>query len=109
GWGRSAGVVKIGGISVGGMSEPEARAALEAQFNSNLDNPIHLTANGKTFAVTPREAGASINSAATVKLAYDYGRSGSLWTRAQTWVRSAIHGHEVSAVVTIDQQALDAK
>jgi vancomycin resistance protein YoaR len=101
--------VKINGISAGGMTEPEARAALDARFSSYLDTPITLVGNGKTFTITPREAGVSFDSAGTINSAYDYGRSGPLWNRGQTWVRSTIRGHEINATITVDTALLDAK
>jgi vancomycin resistance protein YoaR len=101
--------VKINGISAGGMTEPEARAALDARFSSYLDTPITLIGNGKTFTITPREAGVSFDSAGTINSAYDYGRSGPLWNRGQTWVRSTIRGHEINATITVDTALLDAK
>src|SRR5215211_1817204 len=93
--------VKINGISAGGMTESEARAALDARFDTYLDTPITLVGNGKTFTITPRDVGVTIDSARTVSAAFDYGRSGPLWTRGQTWVRSTIRGHEVNATITV--------
>src|SRR5215211_3763145 len=73
--------VKINGVSAGGMTESEARAVLDAQFNAYLDTPITLVGNGKSFTITPREVGVSFDSSATVETAYDFGRSGPLWSR----------------------------
>jgi vancomycin resistance protein YoaR len=101
--------VTVSGVSVGGMSEAQARAALEERFAGYLDTKVELQGADQTFTITPREAGASIDSAQTAKLAFQYGRSGSLWNRAQTWVRSAVHGHEVAAVITVDSATLDAR
>jgi vancomycin resistance protein YoaR len=101
--------VKINGVSAGGMTESEARAALDAQFNAYLDTPITLVGNGKSFTITPREVGVSLDSAGTVRAAYDYGRSGPLWNRGQTWVRSTLRGHEFDAAITVDTAQLDAQ
>jgi vancomycin resistance protein YoaR len=101
--------VRINGIAVGGMNESEARAALDAEFNLYLDTPISLEANGQSFTVTPRELGVTLESAGTVREAIAYGRTGPLWSRGQTWVRSTIKGHEIEATISVDPTVLDAK
>jgi vancomycin resistance protein YoaR len=101
--------VKINGIAAGGMTESEARAALDAQFDSYLDTPITLEGNGKTFTITPREVGVTFDSSATVETAYEFGRTVPLWSRGQSWVRSTIRGHEFNATVSVDTALLEAK
>jgi hypothetical protein len=53
--------VRIAGIDVGGMTRPEALAALEGQVDAELDRQIQVAAGGETWTITPRDLGATAN------------------------------------------------
>ena len=99
--------VAVAGIDLSGMSEMEARDALDAGFASYMNGRLGLEHNGQLYAIRPAEAGMSIDTDATVERAMDVGRSGSLWERSQRWTRSLMRGADVPAVVSIDDARAD--
>jgi vancomycin resistance protein YoaR len=101
--------VELGGVRVGGMTESEANAALTAHFETYADTPMTLTAGDQTFTVTPREAGISLNREASARDAFEFGRSGSIWSRTVDWARGLLYGQEISPRIEVDIAQLDAK
>ncbi len=53
----------VGGVPVGGMTEPEARQALERGLAEEVKTPVSVSADGKTFELVPSEAGLSVDHA----------------------------------------------
>ena len=100
--------VSVAGVDVGGMTETEARDALDAGFASYMNGRLGLEHNGQLYAITPAEAGMALDTDATVARAMDIGRSGSLWGRSQRWAGSLLRGVDVPAVVTVDDARADA-
>jgi vancomycin resistance protein YoaR len=91
------------GIALGGLSQDEARAKLADAIKGRLDDPLKLTAGGKTYQVSPADAGLSVDVEATVSAA-GAGRSlspGRIW-------HVLTGGAPVEPVVTTDPGKLDA-
>jgi len=99
--------VKIGDVSVGGMSREDAATAVQERFDAYAGVPVSLVAAGEVFPVTPTEAGARLDRDATIAAAYGYGRDGSFWERSGNWARGLLHGATLSPFVTIDASQLD--
>lgn len=99
--------VSIAGIEVGGMTEAEARAAVDSRFDAYLAQPVTLTLNDKAFPVVPGASGVELDLDATVDRAFAFGREGSLWERTRSWARGLIRGTSVPAVVAVDDTRLD--
>ena len=99
--------VSVAGVEIGGMTETEARSALEGAYGDYLGQPIALTFEGAEYQVVPREAGLGLNIDATVDQAREYGRSGSIWARTQSWARSLLRGSSLPAVLTVDEARLE--
>lgn len=53
--------VQIDGVDVGGMTRAEAEAALAGSASSIVDRTIDVTAGGKTWHLTARELGVSVD------------------------------------------------
>src|SRR6266508_2705942 len=71
--------VQIAGVEVGGMTRGEANRALAGPIASILDRPIDVTVAGKTWHLTSRELGVSVDGTSPVDQAL--GLSGSYsWT-----------------------------
>ena len=91
------------GIPIGGLSESDAKAKLEAGLKDRLAQPIALKAGGSKFAVTPADAGLSVDLDATVAAA-GAGRSlapGRIWN-------GLTGGDAIEPVVTKDDAKLKA-
>ncbi len=97
--------VRIAGVELGGLDPAAARAALDAHFTTYAATPLTFTSAGETFAITPAEAGARLDSAGTVAAAMTWGREGSLWDRSRAWARALIHGQAIDPVIHLDPDA----
>jgi len=91
------------GIPLGGLSESDAKAKLEAGLKDRLAQPIAVKAGDSTYKVNPAEAGLTLDVDATVK-ATDAGRSlapGRIWN-------ALTGGDAVKPVVKKDDAKLQA-
>ena len=100
--------VAAGGVSLGGLSADDAAAALEEAFVAYAAEPLTIEADGAAFALTPADAGLSLDAAATVSRAMEWGRTGSLWERSQAWARGLTRGVAVPLVVDLDPVKAEA-
>ena len=94
--------ISVAGVSIGGLPPSEARGSLERHFAAYATTPLTLTAGEQTFQLTPREAGAILDSAATVEAAMAWGREGSLWDQSRAVARALVRGVTVAPVVALD-------
>ena len=93
--------VTVGDLDLSGMSAEEAASALDARFADYAHAPITLTADDRTFQLTPADAGAELDSAATVDAAMAWGRQGNLWEQSQAVARGLVRGVEIRPVVEL--------
>ncbi len=91
------------GISLGGLSEDDAKAKLQAGLKDRLVLPINVKAGAKTYQVKPAEAGLTLDVDATVAEA-GVGRS---LNPARIW-QSMTGGEAVQPVVARDEAKLKA-
>ncbi|GAB2594762.1 VanW family protein [Kribbella endophytica] len=91
------------GIDLGGLSEDEAKAKLQAGIDDRLKLPIKLKAGETTFQVKPADAGLSLDVDATVA---DAGAGRSL-NPARMW-QVMTGGDAVAPVVAQDEGKLKA-
>lgn len=75
--------VTIDGISVGGMSAKAARAKLQRHVAASMERPISVHRSGRTWMLTPRQAGVAVDVESSVRRAVDASREGSIFSR--TW------------------------
>ncbi len=73
--------VYIGSIYVGGMTEEEALAAIDAYVEAAGQAVFTLSAGEKSIEVTAGELGVYFSDTNVVKEALDVGRSGSIFKR----------------------------
>ena len=96
--------VTVVGIELGGLTPEQARAALDARFADYAATPLTLSAGERTFHLTPADAGARLDSAATVEAAMAWGREGSLWDQSRAWARALLRGVALPPAVTLDPE-----
>jgi len=97
--------VQVAGLDLGGLSPTDARARLEDHFAEYAGKPLTLTAGDQSFAVTPAEAGARLDSATTIEAAMNWGRQGSLWDQSRAWTRALLHGVAIPPAIHLDPDA----
>jgi vancomycin resistance protein YoaR len=93
----------IAGVHVGGMSPAEARTALEDGLADRADEPITVSVDGRTRAVSPDEAGLAVDYAASIAAA---GGERS-WHPGRLWDYYA-GGDDLEPVVTVAEDAMAA-
>ena len=97
--------VHVAGLDLGGLSAADARARLDAHFAEYAGRPLTLTAGDQAFQITPAEAGARLDSAATIAAAMNWGRQGSLWDQSRAWARALVHGVPITPAIHLDPDA----
>jgi vancomycin resistance protein YoaR len=101
--GKIPGDTTVLGVALGGLSEDEAKAKLDEALKGRLDDPIKLTAGGRTHTVKPSDAGLTVDVDATVTAA-GAGRSlspGRMW-------HVLTGGSPIDPVVVADDGKLEA-
>ena len=91
------------GIQIGGMSTPEATAALDKGLASNQTTAITVHSAKRTFPVLPKDAGLKFDTAATVAQASS--RTWNPFALLTGWFAT----REIQPVVTVDQDSLSAQ
>ncbi len=94
--------VSAAGVHLGGMTEVEARSALDDAWRAWAASPLVIEADGAERTLVPAEAGITLDLDASVDAAMAAGRDGSSWHRSQVWGRGLVAGIETPLVVTID-------
>jgi lipoprotein-anchoring transpeptidase ErfK/SrfK len=90
--------IRIGSVDVGGLSTDAARARVTQRLLKPLQVPVVISAAGKTFSLTAREAQIRANVEVMVNAALERGREGGILAR--TW--RGLTGGEVDAHVAPD-------
>ncbi|MEI7624706.1 MAG: L,D-transpeptidase/peptidoglycan binding protein [Actinomycetota bacterium] len=73
--------VMIGGVSVGGMTSAQARAALDAKLAPAINTPVVVEAEGRRFSLSPKQAKLAIDVQASINEAVAASRDGSIVER----------------------------
>lgn len=100
--------VTVGGVDVGGLSRSAARAQVRDTFSNAAASPILLVSDDQKFYIDPYASGISVDTEASLDAAFDYGRTGSIWSRTQAWAGALLHGHDVPMQLQVDTEKLDA-
>ena len=90
----------VAGVEVGGMTQDQARTALEDGLADRVDRQITVVHDGQTTTITPADAGLSVDYAASVA---DAGGEES-WSPDRLWTYFT-GGDDRDAVVDVDEPA----
>ncbi len=93
----------IAGVEVGGMTQDQARTALEDGLADRGDRTITVVHDGQSTTITPADAGLSVDYDASVA---DAGGEES-WAPGRLWTYFT-GGDDRDAVVDVDEPSLDA-
>ncbi len=72
----------VGGVDVGGMSEAEARAAVERELSQRLEQPVMLTYRDRRFELDPALVDVRTNAEELVRAAVAESREGNFLGRS---------------------------
>src|SRR5438477_10424439 len=73
--------VRIDGIAVGGLHEAAARRKVASELAVRLNRPVTVRSGGRSWQLSPREAGLKVDVANMVAQAMSASRGGSILTR----------------------------
>lgn len=93
---------KVLGVDVGGLSEAEAAAKLDAELGPAATDPVNATIGEDSVSIVPADAGLSFDAEATVD-----GYAGRIWNPV-TLILQFTGGPTLAPVIGVDQAALEA-
>ena len=97
--------VYVGDVEVGGMTQGEAREAVEGRASEMFDT-FTFRGAGEEFAMSGEDLGVDVDSAQSVKEAHSVSRSGGLLQRASDLLTSYMGEVRVDAEVGYDEEAV---
>jgi vancomycin resistance protein YoaR len=92
----------VAGVQLGGLSQAAAEARLREQLLPRAEEPISLTADGRSYSLRPGKAGISLDVAGTAAEAH----AERSFNPVQV-VRALVGGDEVAPKLTVDRKVLD--
>ncbi len=98
---------EVSGIEVGGLTEPELRAALEPDVDDRETDPVTFEFQDESYSLTAREVGYSIDLESTVETTLRRGREG-LPGDIATRIRSLRRGASYEFVRDANPDELEA-
>ncbi|MDH3731167.1 MAG: VanW family protein [Acidimicrobiia bacterium] len=98
---------EIEGLAIGGLGDEELRRSLEAMAESTEARPLHVIAPTRSFEGTAGEWGVRLDVDSTLDKAMAIGRDDPL-TSFTSWVTSWFSATQVTAVYTVDEEAVVA-
>ncbi len=103
---RIAAGVRVAGVNVGGLTDGQAAAKLEARARSLSGRPVVFTAGGRTWRLRPANLGVEVDWDAAVKLALRHG-NGFAPFRGLRRIGVRVFGADVSPPTRVWERALD--
>ncbi|MFC1617953.1 VanW family protein [Patescibacteria group bacterium] len=99
--------VSAAGVDVSGLSEAEAKTALEEQIDSFNNEEIALISEKETFRAKPTDLGVSIDIDKTIGKAHAIGRDASWYQNFWNKTKTVFQNNYVDAVYEIDKKAFN--
>lgn len=102
--------VMVGNLNLGGLTRPEAEAALNQIFPYPNNQAILFVdpATGREWPYTPAELGIQLNISQTLDTAYQIGRQGLLGDRLQQQFKIWYYGQQIAPIIIFDEGKVDA-
>ncbi|HTA16054.1 MAG TPA: L,D-transpeptidase family protein [Solirubrobacteraceae bacterium] len=98
--------VRIDGVDVGGLSATAARARLERTVVASMERPVSVSAQGRSWRLTPRQAGVVVDVDGTVATALSASRTGSIFSRTWRGLSGGSIDRDVALRVSYSHRAL---
>jgi lipoprotein-anchoring transpeptidase ErfK/SrfK len=100
--------VRVDGVPVGGLHQAAARRKVEGELTVRLSRPVTVRSGGRSWRLTPRQAGLHLNVANMVAQAVDASREGSILTRTARGLFGGSVNRNVPLVVSYSHGAVRA-
>ncbi len=100
--------VRIDGIRVGGLSAAAAKTRIRSSVASSMERPVLVSSRGRSWRLTPRQAGVAVDVEATVAEAVSVSRSGSIFSRTWRGLFGGAVNRDVPLQVSYSRQAVRA-
>lgn len=107
GGGRILPGVRVAGLKIGGLTQTQTRALLQAYDRRLSERSVTVSLPGRTLTVRPRDFGLGLDVDATLERAYRTGRSGPLGSRLRLLRRLWQTGVDVAPVLREGSGELD--
>lgn len=103
--------VSIGGVSLGGLTESEAAAALDESGWDGGISPVSVSLPGDfEFTVAPEEVGLRLSAAEAARAAYAYGHCGNPFSDLLAYIKCIVGAPDnVLTALAVDETALTAR
>jgi lipoprotein-anchoring transpeptidase ErfK/SrfK len=98
--------VRIDGVNVGGLREAAARTKIQDELVGRLNRPVTVRAGARTWTMSPREAGLTVDAGNMVEQAVDASRGGSIVTRTVRGLFGGSVKRDIPLVVSYSHQAV---
>ena len=105
--GKIAEGIRVGGVDVGGMTAPEAAAALRRQVLEPLSRPVVVRVIGKRFTLTPERAQVGVDVDGSVRAALARSREGNVLARAWRSVRGEQIHEDLPLDISYARESID--
>jgi lipoprotein-anchoring transpeptidase ErfK/SrfK len=99
--------VTVAGVPVGGLSVSQAQQKVAAELEPRVKRAVVVTAAGRTFELSPRRAGVSIDVDGAVRQALARSRSGWIGERLVREVSGGSVNAAITPGVTVDRAAVE--
>jgi lipoprotein-anchoring transpeptidase ErfK/SrfK len=100
--------VRVDGIDVGGLSRAAATAKLQQRLSRPLQRAVVFQGNGRTYTLTPAQAGAHVDVSSLVDQAVDESRSGNIVSRLTRELDGGSLNARVPLKLTLSPGAVNA-
>ena len=99
--------VRVGGISIGGLSTDQARHRLENKLVGPLDKPVTVTFEGKKYVLSQQRLQLHADVSGMVDAALAASRSGGFPARVWRYTTGGSVDREITPEITYSSNALD--
>ncbi len=100
--------IRVGGVDVGGMRAAAARVKLQHDLIAPLNQPVVVRAGDRSWRLTGRQAGLTIDTAALVNAAVQASREGSIITRTVRGLTGGSVSRDIPLQVSYSHAAVRA-
>jgi lipoprotein-anchoring transpeptidase ErfK/SrfK len=99
--------VRVGGISIGGLSADQARHRLQRRLVAPLDKPVTVSFEGKKYVLSPEKLQLHADLDGMVDSALDASRSGGFPSRVWRYATGGSVDREIAPQIAYSAGALD--